>query len=60
MRLIRSPLSIAGMVPDPQTVIDFFEPEFDRLVCTLALIPRDASNNDDLSLGEIEHRLFRV
>ena len=50
----------AGMVPDPQTVIDFFEPEFDRLVCTLALIPRDASNNDDLSLGEIEHRLFRV
>ena len=50
----------AGLVPDPQSVIDFFEPEFDRLVCTLALIPHDALNSDDLFHAEIEHRLFGV
>ena len=50
----------AGMVPDPQAVIDFFEPEFDRLVCTLALIPRDVLLLDGLSQGDIEHQLFGV
>lgn len=50
----------AGMVPDPQAVIDFFEPEFDRLVCALALIPPEAFLSDDFSQGEIEHQLFGV
>jgi diacylglycerol O-acyltransferase / wax synthase len=31
----------SGMVPDPQKVIDFFEPEFERLITTLAMLPRE-------------------
>jgi hypothetical protein len=29
------------LVPDPQKVIDFFEPEFERLITTLAMLPRE-------------------
>jgi diacylglycerol O-acyltransferase / wax synthase len=48
----------AGLVPDPQTVIDFFEPEFDRLVQTLAMVPPQAFMAGELSARDIEAQLF--
>ncbi len=48
----------AGLVPDPQTVIDFFEPEFERLITTLALLPREPFLSGSVSNEQIETELF--
>ena len=48
----------AGLVPDPQKVIDFFEPEFDRLVYALAMIPSAQLLTENLNSDEIEQQLF--
>lgn len=48
----------AGLVPDPQTVIDFFAPEFERLLTTLAMLPREPFMGRQVSGEEIDQALF--
>jgi diacylglycerol O-acyltransferase / wax synthase len=48
----------AGLVPNPQTVIDFFEPEFDRLVSTLAMMPSEPFLAGHVSGEQVELQLF--
>jgi len=43
---------------DPQRIVDGFEPEFDRLVMTLSMLPRELVHRGLADVGEIEHRLF--
>ena len=43
---------------DPQRIVDRFEPEFDRLVMTLSMLPRELLARGLVDAGEIERRLF--
>ena len=46
------------LCPQPQQIIDGFAPEFERLLLTLALLPRDLLAGGPLDPRELEHRLF--
>ena len=43
---------------DPQRIVERFEPEFDRLVLTLSMLPRELLARGLVDAGEIERRLF--
>ena len=46
------------LCPEPQLIIDGFAPEFERLLLTLALLPRDLLASGPVDPRELEHRLF--
>jgi diacylglycerol O-acyltransferase len=46
------------LCPEPQHIIDGFAPEFERLLLTLALLPRDLLAGGPVDPRELEHRLF--
>ncbi|MGE3928407.1 MAG: WS/DGAT domain-containing protein, partial [Lautropia sp.] len=48
----------AGLCPDPQALIAAFAPEFERLVLSLALTPRDYALDPAADPEDWEHRLF--
>ncbi len=48
----------AGLVPDPQAVIDFFQPEFERLVTTMAMLPSEPFLAGHVSGELVQHILF--
>jgi diacylglycerol O-acyltransferase / wax synthase len=48
----------SALVPDPQSVIDFFEPEFERLLTTLALLGRDVFLGQDIDTDQVTQAIF--
>ena len=48
----------AELCPQPQAIIDAFEPEFERLLLTLCMLPRELVNAGQLDAREIEKRLL--
>ncbi len=46
------------LCPDPEKIIDGFAPEFERLLLTLALLPREVLTSLPIDQRELEHRLF--
>jgi WS/DGAT/MGAT family acyltransferase len=44
--------------PDPQLLIDEFQPEFERLLLTLSMLPRELVQAGLLDPAEVERRLF--
>ncbi|MBP8306276.1 MAG: wax ester/triacylglycerol synthase family O-acyltransferase [Burkholderiaceae bacterium] len=46
------------LCPEPQLIIDGFAPEFERLLLTLALLPRELLAGGPIDPRELEHRLF--
>jgi diacylglycerol O-acyltransferase / wax synthase len=48
----------AGLVPDPQAVIDCFEPEFERLISTLSLMPSEPFLAGHVTGEQVEAHLF--
>ncbi len=48
----------AGLVPEPQKLIDCFAPEFERLVLTLAMMPREPFLGRQVTGIEVEKALF--
>jgi len=43
---------------DPQRIVDAFEPEFDRLVLTLSMLPRELVDRGLVEPRDLERRLF--
>ena len=48
----------AGLTPDPQAIVDGFEPEFDRLVACLALLPPEWMAAGTLDPAQVERAVF--
>jgi len=48
----------SSLCPHPQRIIDAFQPEFERLLLTLAMLPRDVLIDQMPDPRELEHRLF--
>ena len=49
-----------ALCPDPQRIIDQFAPEFERLLLTLSLLPRELVQSGHIDGREVERRLFRA
>jgi diacylglycerol O-acyltransferase len=47
-----------AMCPDPQAIVDLFEPEFERLVLTLSMLPRELVDSGLVDAYELEQRLL--
>lgn len=47
-----------NVCPEPQQIIDGFQPEFERLLLTLSLLPRELVQSGALDPSEVEQRLF--
>ncbi|RPH58612.1 MAG: wax ester/triacylglycerol synthase family O-acyltransferase, partial [Burkholderiales bacterium] len=50
-------MSDTALCPEPQAIIDGFEPEFERLVLALAMLPNGLLLGRRLAPGELEHVL---
>ena len=46
-----------ALCPEPQQIIDEFQPEFERLLLTLSMLPRELVDAG-VDAREVEHRLF--
>ncbi len=46
------------LCPDPQNIIDQFQPEFERLLLTLCMLPRELVDNGGLDPRQLERRLL--
>ncbi len=47
-----------AMCPDPQAIVDLFEPEFERLVLTLSMLPRELVDSGVVDAYELEQRVL--
>ena len=48
-----------ALCPDPQSIIDGFAPEFERLVLALAMLPNGYLLGREPAPGELEHALLQ-
>ena len=51
-------MSDTAICPSPQSIVDGFGPEFERLLLTLSLLPRELLESGRLEARDIERRLF--
>jgi diacylglycerol O-acyltransferase len=47
-----------ALCPDPQAIVDLFEPEFERLVLTLSMLPRELVESGVVDAYELEQRVL--
>ncbi len=47
-----------ALCPDPQAIVDLFEPEFERLVLTLSMLPRELIESGVVDAYELEQRVL--
>ena len=50
----------AGLVPDPQSIVDYFKPEFENLLLTVLMEPWDMLRHPDLVEKELAHEISRL